>query len=395
MGLLKTVLKNKLFWVGLLVPLVFQIIYFCISIPALKDGNSQIQNLKITIVNLDMGAGKSVAKKLSEVLPFRTETATDQSQALSDMDEGKTNMVIYIAEDFSASLQSGGARVQYFINQSTSGMTRQLMERTALSINQTLNEMAFTETKEAVAAGSVKALGQAGLPDGASKMIEAKLSQAFEALKYSSITGDVQKVNNAEGFIQTVFPFFIFLTYFVGCTIMTVLHSLVYKPLQSRYSRSRILLLKLAANILAALIIPSIVISLAAAFNIPFQTGVAQVWLLLSVGFLTLTYLVQMFSEWLGVPGLGLAVVIFFPLQLVTCGLMYSPEILPAFYTSISQFLPASYLGEGLIRMFYGGESLAGDVGPLLLMFGIFWVVTILTLLKKGSLQKTSGTATT
>lgn len=368
---------------GLFIPLIFQIVYLCIAIPAVKDGNSGIQNLKIAIVNEDQILGSQVAGQLSQILPFKTDVSSDLSGSLHSMDNGDYNMVIYIASDFAAKCQQGSGQISYYINQSAPSMTKQVMERTALSINQSLNEISFNEIKAAIKESSVAALGQAGLPAAAATAIGANLNQAFERLKYISISGDIQKVNNAEGFTQTVFPFFIFLIYFVGCLIMTGLQTGVLKSLRKEYSQYKILLSKLVINIAASLVVPCIVIGLAACFDIPFKLGLPATWLLLSVGFFTLLSVMQIFSDWFGIPGMGLAALILFPLQLLTSGLMYSQEILPTFYSTISNYLPATYFGDGMIKMFYGGPSISKDVWILLLVAAISIIISLFTIFRK------------
>jgi hypothetical protein len=374
--------NNRIFMVGLLVPLVFQIIYLCIAIPAIKDGNARITDLKIAIVNEDASVGKEVAAKLVQVLPFKTEQTTDLAKSLEAMNAGDLNMVIHIAPDFTAKLQQGGAQVAYYINQSAPGMTKQTMERTALSINQTINENAFNNAREAIRQNASKGLSQTGLPANALVQINDSLNQAFDSLKYTIIRSEINKTNNADGFAQSVTPFFIFLTYFIGCVVMTFLHSLAYKSLNGDFPRRRMLLFQLGVSIAISLIIPGIAIGLMAGFGIPFSLGVGAVWLLLSISFLTLLYLVQMFGNWFGVAGIGIGVVLLFPLQLVTSGLIYSKEILPAFYTGISACLPANYLGDGMLKAFYGGPSIAKDAGILALMVVIFIIISALTVLK-------------
>jgi uncharacterized phage infection (PIP) family protein YhgE len=383
MGIFKKLGKNRLFILGLLIPLIFQIVYLCIAIPAVKDGNTGVQNLKIAIVNEDKILGSQVAGQLSKILPFKTEVSSGLSGSLDSMNNGDYNMVVYIAPDFTAKSQQGSGQISYYINQSAPSMTKQVMERTALSINQSLNEISFNEIKNTIKESSVSALGQAGLPAPAVSAISVNLNQAFDRLKYISISSDIQKVNNADGFIQTVFPFFIFLMYFVGCLIMTGLQSEVFKSLRKEYSQSKILLSKLVINIAASLVVPCIVIGLAAFFFIPFALGLPATWLLLSVGFFTFLCLLQVFSDWFGIPGMGLAALILFPLQLLTSGLMYSQEILPAFYSAISDYLPATYFGDSMIKMFYGGPSISKDVWILLLIAVICIIISLFTIFKK------------
>jgi uncharacterized phage infection (PIP) family protein YhgE len=375
--------KNRLFMLGLLIPFIFQLIYFCLAIPAIKDGNNHIKDMQITIVNMDAGLGKQISAQLKQLLPFKTNESSDLADSLTAMDNGEANMVLYIAPDFAAMVEQGEAQISYYINQSSPGMTKQAMEKTALSINQTLNENAFNTIKETIKQNSTKSLVQTGLPEAVLNQIKGALTQALDGIKYTSFGAAIQKTNNAEGFTQTVFPFFIFLTFFVGALLMTVLHSFVYQPLAATYSRVKILSTQLVINLLISLLIPCIAISVLAGFGIPLTLSTGIAWLLLAVGFFTLLYTVQMFFNWFGLPGMGIGMVFFFPLQIVGSGLIYSKEILPSFYSAISNYLPASYFGDGILKVFYGGASIARDIWILLLMSAIFIAVSYMTVFNK------------
>jgi uncharacterized phage infection (PIP) family protein YhgE len=380
---LKKLRKNRLFIIGLLIPIIFQIVYLCIAIPAIKDGNTRIKDLTIAIVNEDNTLGKQVSAQLIQVLPFKIEEISDFDSALDSMSNGDLNMVLHIASDFTLKSQQGGAQVSYYINQSAPSMTKQAMEKTAISINQTLNENSFINIKDNVKQNVAKSLSQSGLPENVVTQMSNNLSNSLDKLKYTTINSDILKVNNADGFAQTALPFFIFLTYFVGCIIMTILHSQVYKSLSKEVSSVTLLVSQLVISIAFSLVIPCVVIGLAAAFDIPFSLEIFTTWMLLSVGFFTLLYTTQLFANWFGITGMGMAILILFPLQLVTSGLIYSKEILPSFYSAISNYLPASYFGDGMFKIFYGGATLFKDVWILLLMSLILIILSALTVFKK------------
>jgi uncharacterized phage infection (PIP) family protein YhgE len=383
MEIFKKLIKSRLFLIGLLVPLIFQIVYLCIAIPAIKDGNNRIIDLKIAIVNEDQLLGKDVAANLVKVLPFKTSESSDLTGALDSMNNGDVNMVIYIAPDFTAKIQQNGAQVSYYINQSAPAMTKQAMEKVALSLNQTLNENSFNNIKDILKQNVSKGLSQSGLSAVALTQIGNNLDKAFDSLKYTTITADIKKVNNAEGFAQSVLPFFIFLIYFVGCIILTILHYLAYKSIKKEFSQSKILVSQFITNVVISLIIPVVVIGIVSCFALPLSLSVGTAWLLLSAGFFTLLYTVQMFANWFGIPGMGIAALLLFPLQLVSSGLIYSKEILPSFYSGISSVLPANYFGDGILKLFYGELSIARDILILLLMSAIFIMVSALTVFRK------------
>jgi uncharacterized phage infection (PIP) family protein YhgE len=391
MEILSKLKSSRFFLIGLIIPLVFQIVYLSIAIPALNNGNNRMKDLRIAIVNEDAALGKQVSVKLLQVLPFKTQELPGLSASLDAMNEGDYNMVIHIAPDFTAGCRQGGAQVSYYINQSAPMLTKEIMEKTALNINQTLNENVFPVIKEALKQNSAQALGQTGLPENVLAQIGSNLNKALDSLKYNIIASDIQKVNNAEGFTRIILPIYIFLTYFVGCAIMTLLHTRVYKSLAAGFTRRKILLVQLVTNLVISAIIPCIVIGLAACFGIPLNTGIAPAWLMLSTGFFTLLCLVQMFANWFGIPGMGLAVLVLFPLQIVTCGMIYPREILPSFYRIIGDYLPSTYFGNGILRLLFGGPSIGGEIGILLLMAVIFLIVSGLTILKRGRSSAESG----
>lgn len=383
MKILKTMLSNKLFLLGLLVPIILQLVYFLIAIPAIKDGAENVYNMKITIVNEDPGIGTQITGILTTSLPFDINTASNLDSTLKAMENRETNMVMHISDDFTTRFSQGNAEVTYYIDQAVPSMTKQLMENIATVVNQMLNENAFTLVKSAAEQRTTAALATMGLPENTLTTINGGLKTAFDSLNPVLITEDIQKTNNAEGFAQTAFPFFIFLTYFLGATIMTAIHTFALRTAGANQYRGKVFSLYLGITAGLSIIIPCIVIGVAAVFDIPFSQNLGIVWGLLALGFFTMAVMMQMFGKWFGLPGLGGAVLILFPLQLVGSGLIYAEEILPAAYPAINDYLPASHFGNGILRVFYGELPLSGEVWTLLIMAVIFVAASALSLLKK------------
>jgi uncharacterized phage infection (PIP) family protein YhgE len=384
MSIMKALFKNKLFLMGLLIPMLWQAVYFSIAIPAVNKADTGVFNLKIEVVNEDKAMGGQITGQLTGALPFKTEVSYDLAAALEDMNNGASNMVIYIPADFTLQLQQGNdAVLSYYINQTAPSMTKQLMETTAKSINQIVNESVFNNIKSIIQESAGVALGQAGLPVAAAEKITPLLDQAFDSLKSTSVIADIQKVNNSEGTVQTAFPLYIFLTFFIGSVIYAVTHSLAYKNISRQAEKHKLYVISLIINIAYAIIVPIIVISFAAGFGISFNQGVFVTWCLLSTGFFTFVSLFQMLFKWLGTAGTGAFILILFPLQLISSGFMYPTEILPSFYRAAADYLPATYFGGGILKAIYGGASTGGDFGILWLMAVIFIGITALALFKK------------
>jgi uncharacterized phage infection (PIP) family protein YhgE len=384
MNIIKTLFKNKLFLVGLLIPLIWQVVYFSFAIPAINKAETRMANLKVVIVNEDPVMGGQIATQLTQVLPFTAEMAADYTKALEDMNNGESDMVIRIPADFTARLQEqNSTEITYYINQAVPSMTKQIMETAAGNINKVLNENVFNNLKKIIQEHAGEAVGKTGLPPAAIEQINGLLAQVLGSLNNMPVTGDIQKVNNAEGSVKTVLPLFIFLTFFIGGVIYAITHSLAYKQSSPQVPKGSLFLTGLITDIVYSLIIPFIMMSFAAGFNITFSQGMFITWLLLAVGFFTIASLFQMLFKWLGVIGAGAFVLILFPLQLISSGFMFPTEILPSFYRAVADYLPATYFGSGVLKATYGGATVSGDIWILLLMSAIFIVISALALLKK------------
>jgi uncharacterized phage infection (PIP) family protein YhgE len=383
--MLKALFRNRLFLVGLLIPLVWQAVYFSIAIPAINKADEGINNLKIAIVNEDTVMGGQIAGQLSKTLPFNTEISSDLQKALDEMNDGDYKMVIYIPADFTAGIQQGAAKITYNINQAVPSTTKQIMETAATTINQVLNNNVFSTLKETIKQNSVNGLSKAGLPPAATESIGQAFTKAFDALKNVPVNADVRKVNNAEGFTSTVLPLFIFLTFFIGGVAYAITHSLAYRQIAAQSSKNKLFLTSLIINAVYSMMIPFVVISFGAGFSIVFSQGTFVMWLLLSTGFFCIISLFQMFFRWLGIIGAGLFVLILFPLQLISSGFMFPTEVLPSFYRAIAEYLPATYFGSGILKVTYGGASTGADFGILWMMAAVFVALTALALLKKNS----------
>ena len=383
MNILKSLFRNKIFLAGLLIPIIWQIVYFSIAIPAMNQGDARITNLKIAIVNEDQVLGKQIEAQLAQSLPFTIEKPDDMTQALVAMDDGDYSMVIHIADNFTAGLQQGNSRISYYVNQAVPGMAKQLMETTANNIDRTLNENAFNTLREMIRQKSVASLSQTGLPAASLAVVEKTLNRAFSSLTSTPVAGDILKVNDAGGFIKSAFPLYIFLTYFIGSVAMTFAHGWVYRTRAAGISRNRLFPVTLVINLLYSLVLPGIVVFFAAVSGISFSHNIAAVWLLLAAGLFTFLSLFQMFFRWLGLPGTAVMVLLLFPLQLVASGLMYPREILPAFYNITGDYLPATYFGNGIIKVFFGTLPISAEIGILLLMSGIFVTVSAMALFRK------------
>lgn len=589
---LKRLVQKKMFIAGILIPVVIQLVFLYIVVPALDKADDRISNMKVVIVNKDTDVGAEIASKLSKELPFKTDIQTDLDTALGGMENNKYSAIFYIPESFSEDIKEGNAKLTYYINQAAPSMKKQILDSAIKNVNEKVNENVFNTikgkiqenmqtqlsnfripdstvdamkenigkgidtmktnaikgmgeqlsnftipasvsgslednlgkgidmmklnvlkgmqqqladfkmpesamnpvkgniekgldafkentlkginlqlsnanvdeaAKKAIAdnigkgidtlkvnmlagiqqqvsdfqipeaavdtmqasinkgfdtikaqalAGIKKQMSNFSLPESAVISIKAglgkgfdimkenavkgiedqianfqmpastmdtvkeKIGEAFEVLQYNTVASDVVLVNNSEGFIQTILPFFIFIVYFISSVAVSMLLISMYKPLRDTYSKWPLFINRLIISTVVSLIVPIAVFIIIWSFNIPYNVNTASLWLLLSAGFFAFMLLAQFLADLFSQKGAAPFLLILFPLQLITSNLMFPKEVLPGFYGWVRSFLPSSYFGSGIIKALYGGTSLFPDAGILLLMAVIFAAVS-------------------
>lgn len=379
MKLLKVLLKSKLIWAAILVPMAFQTIFLYLVVPALVNEEDNISNIIIDVVNKDNDVGVDIVNEMEKNLPFTFIESDDLNGSLNRMDKGINEAVIFIPGGFTKLVEEGSAELTYYINQQAPSLTKEMIEGIAIQFNYALNEIAFEKNKEAVLQDMNTQLSE----DDLSEAMKEKMSKSFESLKYQYIELNVDRVHDSKGFIQAILPFFMILISFIAAVFMTAVQSIALKSLQEKRSKWALFSIRQGLNVFVSILIPIVMFSALSVFNIPYKTSIIYSWLTLSAGFFATVSLVQIFFYLFGTIGMAIGNIFVFPLQLVTSALMFPKEIFPPFYTCLRTILPSTYFGTGMLKVFYGGPYIINDFLVLLLMAMVFITVSACTVFFK------------
>ncbi len=341
MDTLKQFLKRPGTYVGMVVALSFQLIFFCVWLTAYDGVNERADQMRIAIVNEDVNIGNKIAEGLQRNLPFQVKAERSVEKANKEMNDHVYDMIIEIPASFSKDInETGKSNLNFHINQANAMMAKQMMEGAAKQIRDNVNKEVASYKKQAIV-GKLQAVGHENV-------------EVIKGLTEDSIGFTVHKVNDAKGFSVNMVPLMIVLASFVGAMIMSMELSKVAKEVKGGWSN---FLSRQIINGTASILLACITIGLMKGFQIEMHETVGSIWVFQAIVFFAFLSLTQMFLTVFGNAGM-IFNIISLSLQLVSSGVIVPHEMLSKTYQTIGELFPATYAANGYYTIIFGGVSL-------------------------------------
>ncbi|MFI8709861.1 YhgE/Pip domain-containing protein [Bacillus sp. NPDC077411] len=361
MNTLKQFLKIPGTYVGGVVALAFQLIFFCVWLTAYDGVNERADQMHIAIVNQDTNMGSKVTEGLQKNLPFQVTKEKSMEEAKEEMNAHAYDMIIEIPTSFSKDVsEKGKTDLIFHINQANAMMAKQMMEGVAKQVRDNVNKEISNYKQQAVA-GKLQAMGPGSV-------------EAIKGLTEDSVGFTIHKVNDAKGFSVNMVPLMIVLASFVGAMIMSMelykVSQLVERGLGNFFSRKLI-------NMAVAVVLAIITIVLMKFFQIPIQEPIFTVWLFQTIVFFAFLSLTQMFLNLFGNAGM-LFNILTLSLQLVSAGVMVPHVMLSHTYQTIGNLLPATYAADGYYTIIFGGENLTKNIMFLCMIIAVTQIIAVI-----------------
>ncbi|MEH7457415.1 ABC transporter permease [Bacillus sp. JJ1127] len=360
MNTLKQFLKIPGTYVGVIVALAFQLIFFCVWLTAYDGVNERADQMHIAIVNQDTNMGSKVAEGLQQNLPFQVTKEKSMEKAKEEMNAHAYDMIIEIPTSFSKDVsEKGKTDLTFHINQANAMMAKQMMEGVAKQVRDNVNKEISNYKQQAVA-GKLQAMGPGSV-------------EAIKGLTEDSVGFTIHKVNDAKGFSVNMVPLMIVLASFVGAMIMSMELSKVAKQVGGSWDNY---LSRQVINTAVSILLACITVGLMKVFQIEAQETVWNVWVFQAIVFFAFLSLTQMFITLFGNAGM-LFNIISLSLQLVSSGVMVPHAMLSKAYQTIGELFPATYAANGYYTIIFGGGSLKENIISLLFIIIITQIVAL------------------
>lgn len=361
MNILKQFLKMPGTYIGIVVALAFQLIFFCIWLTAYDGVNERANEMKIAIVNQDANMGSEIGEELKKNLPFQVTKEKSMETAKREMDKHSYDMIIEIPASFSKNIsEKGKTDLNFHINQANSMMAKQMMEGVAKQVHDNVNKE-ISNYKRQIVTGKLQDMSPENI-------------EVIKSLTGDSVGFTVYKVHNAEGFSVNMVPLMIVLASFVGAMVMSVELSKVAKEVGGDWSN---FLSRQAINGIVSILLACITIGLMKGFQVESQETIGNVWLFQAIVFFAFLSLTQMFLVLFGNAGM-LFNIISLSLQLVSSGVIVPHAMLSKTYQTIGELFPATYAAEGYFAIVFGGGDLKGNIISLLFIIVVTQIVALI-----------------
>lgn len=340
-------LKNKFVWLPILVAL-FIGAYF--SITAIPSTHMKVNDLPIAIVNEDQGTtGKNLTKQIttknssnSSKMSIKWTVFNSQEDLLKEMNKEKYYGAIVIPKNFSANLQSlmtpnpKKAKLKIIINQ---GMGTTITTQ----VNTALTEMTHQINT---------ALGKQLLQTLSKKMPAIPVEMASNLT--NPLTIETEKINKTGDLANGGAHFF--QSVWLGCLGTSMLLGFAFSKIKFKSLREKFSALgvQLLSAIISSFVIGYGVIYLQSTILNVTIPNFTLLGLFLSLCAFSFIIFINGVESWVGLISIPVfMLLLFFAAPLLTA----IPESLNGFYSTLSNWLPMSYMYRGVKSIMYFNNS--------------------------------------
>jgi len=359
-------------WLAIALPIVVQLAFFLIMLPAVQGSEGRVHRLHIAIVSADPGMGRQIADQVAAKLPFTVDRPASLAEAEATLSGGSAQMVVAFPADFTSSLQAGHASVRYEIDPAAALMTKQLMTQVAQSMTEQLNTVAFANAQHAIAQGASAGLRNTPLPAQAAQQIATNLEGAIQSLPRSPVTADLGAAAATVNPLQAIVPLFVILLGFGGAVGAVALLWLT----PATEGRWAVFVGLQLTMVIVAAVLPVVTLGLLALFGQTLPLGAVASWWALAVAYWAMLLFVAALVRLLGRLGIVLAAVAL-PFQIIVAGVIMPQALLPGFYDWLARFTPGPYGARTLLHVLAGEHVPASTTGSLWLVLVVSLLVTL------------------
>ncbi|GGI14895.1 YhgE/Pip domain-containing protein [Gottfriedia solisilvae] len=358
-----SILKTPSVIIGLITAVIFQVLFSVIWLTGYDHVTDRIDQFKIIVVNNDSKIGVQIAKNLDKSLKFKVTQSTVLKSAMEKLDDREVQMVINIPKDFTDKLQKNEmAKIVYSLNESNPSMLKGVMQTVENKVTATLN-------KELVKSGLQVTFENMNVPLNQSNELSKHLSERVHPV--------VNNINKVSNFSRLMVPMMLVMASFTGSMLFILEINKAFKAYKNLYNRwqkfgSRVLLIITATILISTF--GTIMVNL---MGVHSDQGFLTMWLFQIMYVLTFLFLAQVPFFIVSDAG-GWVNIAMLSIQLLSSGTTIPRELLSSFYQTISNFLPATYAVEGIMKLVTGGSSITYEI---IMLCKILMVIIVITLI--------------
>ncbi|KOP80428.1 hypothetical protein AMS59_03300 [Lysinibacillus sp. FJAT-14745] len=372
---LQALFKIRETYIGIVITIAFQVIFFFVWMTAYDGVNDRTGNLKIGLISEDTEMGQQVVNEIKGKLPFTIKNYTSLDKAEQELNQRDIHMMIHIPSDFTSQLQAGKeAEIIYSINQANASIAKNMMDGVAKQVTEEINHNLYPLQQGKTIEAFSQKFSQLPIAQNTAQLINEAVATTIMSVKDHTIGSTIIKTNNVEEFAMNFVPLMVIISSFVGAMVMIMQHQQAAQLVQDTISKWQLFLARQLINIGVSFTIPLLTIGLMHLFNISSQVNFLTVYLFQALMFWAFLCLAQAFIIIFGNLGMIFNICAL-SIQLVTSGALVPQAMLSDFYNKLALLLPATYGADGYYTIIFGGstDNIISNCGSL----GIIIAVTL------------------
>lgn len=381
---MKHFFKVRETYFGVLASIMFPVVFFVVWLTAYDGVYERVDQLEIAVVNEAGEVGEEIVEQLQANKDIFVVEKEDLEKVQIEMEQRKIKMVMHIPATFPEQLQTQATgEIDFYINQSTASLGKQIVENMSINITQQLNEQFFTfifdELNETIPMLVAKEVEQPEIALQASKRMMYVLQ---EKLKPSVILANVIKTNDKAGFASTMVPLLVVLASYIGAMLLSQHLQFTEEKIKHQHAYISLFLTRQLINVLVSLILSVLVVSLLLIFHADLEGGIVAIGIFQFVLFFSFLALSQIFVIAFKNPGMLLNIALV-AIQLVSSGAIVPRELLSDFYQKLGGVLPGTYGANGYFTIVFGGGDMQSDLKILCVIIGVTLTLSLLIVVIK------------
>ncbi|MFJ7182930.1 YhgE/Pip domain-containing protein [Lysinibacillus xylanilyticus] len=354
---LQALFKIRETYIGIVITIAFQVIFFSIWMTAYDGVNDRTGNLKIGLISEDTEMGQQVVNEIKGKLPFTIENYTSLNKAEQALNQRDVHMIIHIPSDFTSQLQAGKeAEIIYSINQANASIAKNMMDGVAKQVTEEINHKIYPIQQGKTIEAFSQKFSQLPMEQITAQQINDSVVTTIMSVKDHTIGSTIIKTNNVEEFAANFVPLMVIISSFVGAMVMIMQHQQAAQIVQDKVSKWQLFLARQLINIGVAFALPLLTIGLMHLFNISSQVNFLTVYLFQALMFWAFLCLAQAFIIIFGNLGMIFNICAL-SIQLVSSGALVPQAMLSDFYNKLAALLPATYGADGYFTIIFGGST--------------------------------------
>ncbi|WP_461202092.1 YhgE/Pip domain-containing protein [Anoxybacillus sp. TBDG-1] len=381
MKIIKNFFKQKETLVGIAAAIAFQLIFVTVWLTAYDGVYDRTNQFSVGIVSNDDKLGGEIIKEVEDRNLFQLKVFDELNQALEALDKRNVNMVIHLPNRIIEKLTANeNITIDYYINQATPTLTKQMMEKAANKMNDALNDQ-FRETVNTQITKRIPQLVAEKVPNEEMKvMVEDIATQVVdlmqENMKIDPIVANIVKANEKEGFAITMVPLLVVLASYISAMLISQYLQLANGKLINEHRQFSLFIARQVINVLLAFVVSLLSIFLMNLFHVELNHNFFVLWGFQSILFFSFLLLSQVFVMLFGIPGMIFNIALT-AIQIASSGAMVPRELLPSFYYELGNLLPATYGVSSYFSLIYGGGDLGSDLKHLSILILVLLAMAV------------------